>query len=95
MINQIEAIVREADAMKRAYFFSSPGNASARRSYEKKHTHPLVSWTDNGHTYTAEFTVSCSCKNVYATGTYTKDGKKTTLTAIRNSLARMKEAATP
>jgi len=91
MINQIEAIIAEAEAMKSAFYFRPPMTASSRRSYEKRHTHPEITWEEGGHTYTAEYTVSCSCKNVYASGTYTKDGKKTTLTAIKNSLKRMKE----
>lgn len=92
MLNQIESIINEAENMKNAYFFTPPCNASSRKSYEKKHSHPLVTWTEGGHTYTAEFTVSCSCKNVYAYPSYTKDGKKTTLTAIKNSYNRMKNA---
>ena len=91
MINQIEAIVNEADAMRNAYFFSPPGAAGARRAYEKKHSHPRIEWSEGGHTYTAEYTVSCSCRNVYTYSEYTRDGKKTTLTAIRNSLSRMKK----
>ena len=90
MFKQIEAIIAEAEAMRGAYFFNPPTNASSRRAYEKKHSHPLVIWEEGGHTFTAQYTVTCSCKNVYASGEYTKDGRKTTLTAIKNSLNRMK-----
>lgn len=90
MIELIESIIAEADRMKSAYFFTPPTSAGERRSYEKRHSHPLVEWTEGGHTYTARYDVSCSCKNVYASGEYTKDGRKTTLTAIKNSLKRMK-----
>lgn len=86
----VGAIIDEAEYMKSAYFWTPPGNASGRRSYERKHSHDKVEWSENGHSYTAEYTVSCSCHNVYATGTYTRDGKKTTLTAIRNSYNRMR-----
>lgn len=92
-IRKIEAIVEEAVTMKNAYFWKSPNNASGRRSYEKQHSHSMVEWDENGHHYTAEYSVSCSCNNIYANGKYTKDGKKTTLTAIKNSLKRMKELA--
>ena len=88
-IQAVRAIIAEADRMRNAYFFTPAGNASGRRSYEKYHSHPAVTWTESGHEYTAEYTVSCSCRNVYASGTYTRDGKKTTLTAIKNSLQRM------
>ena len=90
MINSIESIVNEAEAMKTSYFFHPPVHASERRSYEKKHTHPKIEWDEGGHHYTAEYTVTCSCKNVYAFGEYTRDGKKTTLTAVKNSLKRLK-----
>jgi hypothetical protein len=36
--------------------------------------------------------VQCSCANVYVTTTYTRDGKKTTLTAVKNSLRRLQAA---
>jgi len=92
IISALGAIIDEAEAMQKAYFFTPPTHAGERRSYEKKHSHELVEWEEGGHTYTARYTVECSCKNVYAHGEYTKDGKKTTLTAIRNSYNRMKEA---
>ena len=88
-VNAIKAIIDEATAMRNAYFFHSPINAGSRRSYEKYHSHDMVEWEDNGHTYTAKYTVSCSCANVYAKGEYTKDGKPTTLTAIKASYKRL------
>ena len=93
IINKIRAIVDEAETMKKAYFFHAPTSAGGRRSYEKHHSHELVEWTESGHSYTAQYTVTCSCANVYAQGTYTKDGKQTTLTAIRNSLKRLEGRA--
>ena len=89
IMNQIEAIITEAEQMARAYFYGSPQSAGARRAYEKKHTHAIVEWTEGGHKYTAAYNVRCSCSNVYASGEYTRDGKKTTLTAIKNSYKRM------
>lgn len=88
-INEIRDIIATAEKFKNAYFWAPPSGASARRSYERYHSRPEITWTEGGHTYTAAYTVSCSCKNVYAYGTYTKDGQKTTLTAIRNSLKRL------
>ena len=92
-IAPIKAIVAEAEAMKNAYFFQPPQSASARRSYEKYHSHDEVCWVEGGNTYTARYTVSCSCRNVYASGDYTRNGKPTTLTAIRNSLKRLEAMA--
>lgn len=90
-IAAIAAIIDMAEAMKNAYFFSSPSNARARRDYEEKHSIGKVEWDEGGRHYTAEYTTTCSCSNVYAKGSYTRDGKPTTLTAIRNSYRRLTE----
>lgn len=90
VIHQIEAIIDLAEKMKNAYFWSPPSGAGMRRSYEKYNSVPLVQWQENGNRYTAEYITKCSCNNIYAKGEYTKNGNKTTLTAIKNSLKRMK-----
>lgn len=92
IVNKIEAIIEEANNMKNAYFWNPPCNASERRSYEKQHSHSMIEWDENGHHYTAEYIVSCSCNNIYASGNYTRDGRKTTITTIKNSFNRMKKA---
>ena len=91
-IQQIEGIIDTAEKFRNAYFWSAPQTAGMRRSYEQYHSVPEIEWEEGGHTYTAAYEVQCSCRNVYAAGRYTRDGKKTTLTAIRNSLARLKAA---
>ena len=91
LIADIEMIVDEAERMKKAYFYTPPMNAAGRRSYEQYHSHGPVEWSEGGHTYSAEYSVSCSCHNVYAKGIYYRDGNKTTLTTIKNSLKRLKE----
>lgn len=85
----IGKIIEEAEKMRGAYYFIPPQNAGMRRSYEKYHSHERVEWSEGGHEYSAEYTVRCTCSNVYASGEYTKDGKRTTLTAIRNSYNRL------
>lgn len=89
IVNKLHDLIDTAERFRNAYFWTPPANASGRRSYEKKNSIPEFSWEEGGHTYTAEYTVSCSCRNVYASGAYTKDGKKTTLAAIKNSLKRL------
>lgn len=93
IINAIRTIIDEADKMRSAYFFTPPTSAGGRRSYERYHSHDQITWTESGHTYTAAYSVSCSCRNVYARGEYTRDGKPTTLTAIRNSYKRLLASA--
>ena len=93
IVPAVRGIVDEAERMRGAYFFRPPANAYGRRRYEQEHSHAEVAWEEGGHVFTAEYVVSCSCRNVYARGKYTRDGAATTITAIRNSLKRMESAA--
>lgn len=88
-ITGIKDIIDEAEYMRSSYFWSPPGSASGRRSYERYHSHDMVEWEEGGHKYSAAYVVDCSCKNIYAKGYYTKDGNKTTLTTIKNSYKRL------
>lgn len=90
-ITKIADVVAVAEKMTNAYFFRSPGSAGGRRSYETYYSRPAVEWREGGHSYSAAFDVSCSCKYVYARGYYYKDGVKTTLTAIKRSLERLEK----
>ena len=92
-VDAIRNVIKCAESMKGAYFFTPPGNAPGRRAYERKFSAPLVTWNEGGDEFAAEFVTTCSCANVYARGHYTRNGTKTTLTAIRNSLARLERNA--
>ena len=92
IVSQISSIVDQAEKFRNAYFFSPPQCASMRRSYEAYNSRPEITWTDGKDTFTASFEVSCSCRNVYAAGHYTRNGKKTTLLAVKNSLKRLSAA---
>lgn len=89
IINRLEHLISVADKMKNSYFWSAPATAWERRDYEKRNSVPAFRWEENGHTWAAAFNVRCSTSNIYAKGEYYRDGKKTTITAIRNSLQRM------
>ena len=93
VIAAVHGIVSESERMRGSYFFRPPANAYGRRRYEQEHSHAPVTWEESGHVYTAEYNVYCSCNNVYARGTYTRDGRTTTITAVKNSLKRMESAA--
>lgn len=88
-ITAIRSIVNQAEKFRSCYFWKPEGSAGARRTMEKRESRDKVEWTEGGHTYTAAFRVGCYCSHTEARGEYTKDGRKTTLTAIRNSLKRM------
>ena len=92
IVATVAAIVETAERFRNAYFWTPPKYASGRGYMEHENTYREVAWTEGGRTYTAEYDVSCSCNNVYASGTYTRDGEITNLTAIRNSLGRMRAA---
>lgn len=89
-IVRLEDIIEEAQKLKNAYFFTSPRTSNERRRYEEEHSWDMVSWEENGDEYTAEFKVDCTGSHIYAKGYYTKNGNKTNLTAIKNSLKRLK-----
>lgn len=82
-------IIDTAKRFRNSYFWSPPSNARGRRRMASKNSYPKIEWIENGNTYTAEYTVSCSCRYVYAYGRYTKNGKITNLTAIKNSHKRL------
>lgn len=88
----VAAIVETAERFRNSYLWTPPKYASGRRYMERQNTYREVEWIEGGRAYTARYDVSCSCNNVYASGTYTRDGEVTTLTAIRNSLKRMQAA---
>lgn len=88
---QIADIIAQAEKFRNTYFFTPPGSAGMRRSYERYNSRSEITWQDGKDTFTAAFDVSCSCRNVYAKGRYTRNGRPTTLTAIKNSCRRMAE----
>lgn len=92
VVATVVAIVETAERFRSAYLWTPPKYASSRRYMERQNTYREVKRIEGGRTYTAEYDVSCSCNNVYASGTYTRDGEVTNLTAIRNSLRRMQAA---
>ena len=87
----LACIIKTAEEMKNSYFWNAPSSSSQRRRYEEQHTFDEIAWTEGGNEYTAKYTVTCSCRNIYARGHYTKNGKNTTMIAIRNSYNRMTE----
>lgn len=90
IVRALESIIATAGEFKDAYFLKPPTNAIGRRLYEKYHSVPFFAFEYNGIKYTCEYHISCSCNNVYAQGHYTRNGNKTTLTAIKNVLKKMK-----
>lgn len=93
VIADLENLFAIAEKCRNAYFWSPDKTAGGRRHMEKKYSVPEIVWSEGGHEYTAEFVTQCSCSYVYTFGRYYKDGKKTTLTAIKNSYKRLTTSA--
>ena len=90
VIARIEDLLMVVDKCRNAYYWKPASSSSSRRWSEKNNSIPEFSWTEGGDKYTAEFVYKESCNHVYAYGVYTRNGKKTTLTAIKNSLERLR-----
>lgn len=90
-IRELDELIQIAEKCKNAYFWKPEQSASMRRSREKYYSRQ-VEWTEGGHEWSAETVMEQSCHNVYFRTNYTKDGKRTNLTAVKNSYKRMKEA---
>ena len=88
-IGLLKKLVATADRYRYAFYMNPSSSAAGRRMEEKRGTIPEFAWTEGGRKYTASYKVTCSCAHVYASGYYTRDGKKTNLTAVKNSLARL------
>ena len=91
VIGKIYNVLYEVDRCKGSYFWRPASSAKTRRYNEQKHNIEPFEWSESGDTYTAGFIYEESRNNVYTYGVYTRNGKKTTLTAIKNSLKRMEQ----
>lgn len=92
LLSKIKAIIDSADKFRNCYFWDgSRYGAGGRRSMEREYSHGLVTWRDGKDVFTASYSVQMTCHNVYARGTYTRNGVKTNLTAIKNSYKRLLE----
>lgn len=89
VIGKLEYLFDQARKYKNCYFWNSYGNSQERDRKSRAESIPEFSWDEGGHHYTAEFVVEYRYSYVKATGYYTKDGKITNLTAIKNSYKRM------
>ncbi len=88
-IKKIGELIEKAEDLKNAYFWTPPQIAAQRRYYEEKNSIPKIEWKENGDDYSAEIEVKCSCNNIYVTKNFYRNGKKTTITAIKNSYKRL------
>lgn len=88
-LKAVRDILIQSAKFSRAYWWSPKPNANSRREMERYESRPTIEWDESGHHYTARFDVVCHYSYTEGKGYYTKDGKRTNATAIRNSANRM------
>lgn len=89
-IDILQRILETAHHFKGAYFFKPPATVELCLEYEKQHSIPQQRIVFNGNVYTVAFTVVCTRSNVFAYGSYTRNGDECNLTVIENLLTRLK-----
>ena len=85
-IRTIDTIVDLHNDMKGSYFWTPPGSASRRRSYEADRCNDLTFRFD-GNTYRIEQTTSCSCKHIRYQLYVEVDGKRKDVRVLKRLLA--------
>ena len=80
--NRLAEIVDRHEKLSGSYFWRPNGSASSRRWAEKKNNDKFETNLFGG--IVAENDYRESCKNVYYRGHFVVDGKKTTVTKIKN-----------
>lgn len=88
-IRMLKVLVSIADYYRNASYMTPPANAAERRQEDYRGTVPYFEWSEGGHKFSACYKVQCTISRIYARGVYTRDGKKTTLLAVKNSLKRL------
>jgi hypothetical protein len=84
--NRLSQIVEQHEKLKNSYFWSPSGNASGRRYNEKKNNDFFECDFLN---ISAENNYRESCNHVYYKGHFYVDGKKTTVTKIKNIISAL------
>ena len=90
IIDKLHELLYNVDKFKNCYFWTGDnGNARQRESYCKLWNIPTFSFIESNNLYTVNFIVEQSRHNTYVKTLYTRNGKKTNLTAIKNVLKRL------
>jgi hypothetical protein len=100
MATRISQILDLHEKMRNAYFWTPPGAANARRSYESRNSDSfncefeLVTQLKTKQkvqkiSLELECDTSCSCKNVYYHGRFYENGRKTTSKRVQTLLEIM------
>jgi len=80
--DRLAEIVERHEKLSKSFFWSPSGNASGRRSAEKRNNDKFETNLFGG--ISAENNYRESCKNIYYHGYFYVNGKKTTVAKIKN-----------
>ena len=90
-VAEVERFVRSAEYVKNVWFWEgNNGNADWLESRGEALS-DYAEWEEGGHKWTADLTVTLTRRYTRVDRDYRKDGEKTNLKAIKNSLARMQK----
>ena len=90
-IHKIRALISVAEHYRNAFYMPVPLTVNECIQEEIRGAVPYFSWFDGDTKFTAFYIVKCKYNHILAKGFYTRDGKKTNLTAIKNSLKRLEK----
>lgn len=79
-------IIQNNTKFKNTYFWSSPANASGRRSYKNYNSffyHFYFRYAGATYTIYADFSVTCTCKNIYIDKLYKIDNSQCTIARLK------------
>lgn len=88
-ISQLRTLIRIAEHYRNAIYMTPPVTFTERINAMINGTVPYFEWSENGHKFSACYRVYINQEHVFAKGEYTRDGKKTNLLAVKNSLKRL------
>ena len=80
--DKVERALEQHRSFSNSYFWTPPGNASGRRSMEKRNNWS-VGFRHEGVRYDYSSAVRYSTKNVYYKGYFEVDGEKATVRAFK------------
>ena len=85
-LDKINKAIELHEKMKKSYFWSSPGSAAARRSYEEYNSYKEVfSFKKDGKVYDVciNCVTTCSCSNIYYSGNFSINNKTCNISGIK------------
>ena len=90
-IHKIRALIAVGEHYRNAFYMPAPLTMNDVIQEEIRGAVPYFSWFDGDTKFTACYIVKVKYNHIFAKGYYTRDGKKTNLTAIKNSLKRLEQ----